>query len=402
MKSPNSLNPLFLLLIDKLMSGYGKKLMWVLIFVSPFFYMTFELIGYKKLNLLTILILILVIYLFIGLHHLNNKLGIKNWFVYSLIAVTIFVVLSILVNKDVSSRHLFLFYLLGIYYLVKELGIEKYLLLKITNYTYLIYLILSMLVYFSIIQWPTRELNIFSYEFLGLKLNTFIGYYGSTAHLDSYSLLIVILNLYFNRNYKEKIFISIIASIFTIGTFTMTPLLALVVAVMCSLIIITFKNIKKITIPLFTMVFILFFFIILQLSLLFNAIEFFGLATNGRNKIWIEMWKIYIQNDISLKWLLGYVNTEEFAVIPFGAHVGEYTNPHNNYLRYLIEYGVIFFATSSYFITKNVKNLKRFSSLLLAFFLLMIGNTNNEIFDLVNPIYLIWFLVLISNKNEKS
>jgi O-Antigen ligase len=364
--------------------------------------MTFELVGYKKLNLLTILILIVVLYLFVGLHHLKNKLGIKNWFVYTLIAVTIFVVLSILVNKDVSSRHLFLFYLLGIYYLVKELGIEKYLLLKITNYTYLIYLILSMLVYFSIIQWPTRELNIFSYEFLGLKLNTFIGYYGSTAHLDSYSLLIVILNLYFNRNYKEKIFISIIASIFTIGTFTMTPLLALVVAVMCSLIIITFKNIKKITIPLFTMVFILFFFIILQLSLLFNAIEFFGLATNGRNKIWIEMWKIYIQNDISLKWLLGYVNTEEFAVIPFGAHVGEYTNPHNNYFRYLIEYGVIFFATSSYFITKNVKNLKRFSSLLLAFFLLMIGNTNNEIFDLVNPIYLIWFLVLISNKNEKS
>jgi hypothetical protein len=257
-----------------------------------------------------------------------------------------------------------------------------------------LYLILSLLLYFSVFSWEARELNIFNHYIFGRELATLIGFYGSTAHLDSYSFFIALLNLLFNKG-KSRWFYILIPLVASIGTFRFTPIVSFGFALTFYIIV---RLWGKWTIPFINIFLFSFFFII---SWCYMHTEYYVLlreVTSGRSVIWALMLDIYYSTNDFIQKIFGYGETSSFAVNAFSSYFEKFVdNPHNNFLKFLLEYGWILYITIFYFITKSMLKIKETKSLLLIFFLLMASNTNAEIFDFKHPTFLLWLLFLMKS-----
>lgn len=338
-----------------------------------FVYVTIYILKEKKINLLMLFLLML--------------------FFCAMLYIT-------LSNSKISISYLYIIYAAGLYYFISTLKDKVNILLKVSNIVYLIFLGLSLLVYFSLIQWPNTNLNLFQYNVFGFTYTTFIGFYGSTAHIDSYSLLIFFVNLFFNKG-KGRYFFILVPLLAAIATVRFTPFVSIFVALFFLFMFSKFG--KRIT-PIISLSIFSSFYIVYLIMLYFNNFtlnEMMGNFTNGRNFIWYDMLTLYNNyDDMTLNKLIGFGNTELFSVSSFGNTVGDISNPHNSYLRILIENGFIFYSLIYLFMTYKLTLIKNKIPLFLSFFILMVGVTNNEVFSFSNPIFLLWFLVLISENVE--
>ncbi|TLS35161.1 O-antigen ligase family protein [Pseudalkalibacillus caeni] len=380
----------------------SNKFLYIL-FLAPLFIMSFGINGYYFYTDILLLVMNVGIMLFVSMNLiLNNTKKYSGSFFYLYIITIGSLVINILITETINNDFFYLIFALNIYFLISNFKIDKDKLLKITNTTYLIYLALSFLLYFSVITINGRSLNIFDEIIFGYSIKTFIGYYGSTAHLDSYSMFIALLNLFFNKNRLSKLFFVVLALIACFGTLRFTPIVSLGYGIIFLLIV---QILGKYTVPLINVIIFMFFYLVV-IFYTHSDVQYhsyFFSATSGRNVIWSLMLDVYNNIHSITQKSLGFGTTEPFTVDAFGAYETQLTNnPHNNYLRFIFEYGVISFIGVFIFFTKRMMEIKKKSILLIIFFVLMASNTNSEIFSFFHPTFLIWILFFFKNPENTS
>jgi hypothetical protein len=362
------------------------------ILLTPYIYMPFRINNQYNYSNLFMLGLLAVLYSFILWHQLKTRKINIFFFWFSLILINI-ITLNTLYYNNFFFKFTNILYFIALFYIIRNFGINRDILIKCTNSSYILYLFLSSLVYFSIIEWSNRELNIFEFNILGYKFRTFIGFYGSTAHLDSYSLFIALIN-YFYNNSRWKYFFVFIGIFFSVGTLRFTPFYSLIIAIIIT-IIIKFLD-KKSSVFFFFFIYFSFFIAvkIIQITGNYNLELILTDITHGRVLIWKDMLYIYESSNNFVSKTLG-LDINLFYVSPFGPLVGEFNNPHNSYLRVLIEYGILIFVILFVFISFFLLKIKQTYHFIVCFYILTVGVTNNEVIDTVYPAFILWFLFLV-------
>lgn len=300
---------------------------------------------------------------------------------------------SILYNYELARSYLFLISVVCIYFIFNTLKYSKNEFVKVHNVTFIIYVILSALLYFDFII-IGREINAFPVNFLGMQFTTFYGFLGSTASIDSYSALTVLVNLIYNKK-RSGYFLAFIALLITLGTFRATPFLVLFGPFVIAGVI---KFFWKKTIILFNLFIFLSFAIPFVIQLIWeNELlqVFLNIATTGRASLWSAMIAEYLSRDI-LQLLIGFGNTTSFEV---EAWHEEIANPHSAYFTMLISYGGILFSFIYYFLTRKMLS-NNWTQLVIIYAVLLAGISNGQLFSFAGMPLILWIVILTSHNKK--
>lgn len=265
----------------------------------------------------------------------NLVIGKYFFFLVTLLLFLIFYGLSI--HQQINLYPIFLLTLISTFYLLNNSIIESTLLLRITNVTFLIYLFCSLLLYFKII--PQHEnLNIFDFYIEGLQIKTFIGLYGGTASIDSYAMIVGLLNLLFGRG-RKKYSMAVLAIASSVATLRFTPYLIIILPLF-------FLKITRKLPVIFQRIVLILFFISFLFPLLIETLFdnylvnlFINRALNGRAFLWMDFVELYNNSSLQYK-LFGFGGLDDFVVSTWNF---ETNNPHNIFLAILINYGIIIY-----------------------------------------------------------
>ncbi len=256
--------------------------------------------------------------------------------------------------------------------------------LNFVNITYLFYLSLSILVSFHIIPAgfdPGHDiLNQFDALLGESELKTLVGFGGSTADIDSYSVVVCLYNILLNSNFKYKVWMSIISGLAVILTFRFTPLLSAIFA----LFIVLSKNKRYLQLSrtIYLTLISMSFLVLLAFS---HIDDLLFLVTHGRS----EIWSIYVNimwKDTFDKFLFGY-REAHLPLISVSIWQEEFSNAHSSFLRIFMHWGIfvyvvfILYLLHLYFKTNNRKIIYLQSVIFTA------AITNMNIFWNDNPIY---------------
>ncbi len=282
------------------------------------------------------------------------------------------VILGLVYYKFFFQNYIFLLFLPAAFALIKAYyaGDRVGLFFRTYNLVFIIYLFLSLMVYLDILP-IGRTKNIFELEFLGRRLNTLIGLFGSTASIDAYAAVTLLINLFFYKGKYRRFFIvaSFLAAFFT---FRASPYLVIFGALSIYYIrkviktpLTDFLGLCAIFLLFVTPVFVKMFFG--QTGLLL-----FDLFLTGRASLWLEMLNIYQSSDI-LEKLIGFGVTDRFEVMPWG-HLT--TNPHNTFFNILLLYGAPVFIMCFCFVYYVFRRLDdRYAMLFVGVLLAGVGNS---------------------------
>lgn len=280
-------------------------------------------------------------------------------------------------------------------------NIEHKKFLNFVNITYLFYLFLSVLVSFQIIPAgfdPGHEqLNQFDALLGESEIKTLVGFGGSTADIDSYSVVVCLYNILFNPQFKYKLCMSLLSGLAVLITFRFTPLLSAIFAVF----VVIFKN--KRYLQLTRIVYLILISISFLVLYAFPEIDdLLFLATHGRS----EIWHIYIDimgKDSLDKFLFGY-REAHLPYIAVSVYQEEFSNAHSSFLRIFMHWGIfvyiafILYLFHLYFRTNNRKVIYLQSVIFTA------AITNMNIFWNDNPIYffILFYISYCYMKAEKQ
>lgn len=257
------------------------------------------------------------------------------------------------------------------------------------NITYVIYSLLSYLVYFGVIiaGFSHTDLNQFDRVNIGmfdyiLPFNTLIGFEGSTAGIDSYSMIIVLINLIYFKDIKHPIAMIIIASLNIVLAARLTPFFLLLIAILYTVI----PTAKK---KIFVSVVVSIFFFSPFIHLLFIKLGignslFYDLLTHGRAGIWEKYYNILYNADISNVFFGFNSHRPPTTYIANRANV----NPHSSFLRLILSLGIpLYLILWSYFI-HSINKISYHKSTILILAVFTAGITNVNIIYNQNPIWL--------------
>jgi len=313
-------------------------------------------------------------------------------------------ILSVIIGMNYLATNIggrdivFFLQILSCFLIVYKNKLEINEVVKFLNITYLIYSILSLFVYLHVFL-PALRFDIynqFDIYVRGYSFKTYVGFDGSTSSIDSYSMLIFVINLLLNKNNKSKYLFMAIALSQSLLTFRMTP----IVSILISAPILVFPlKLRKI----YTSLCIIFAFISFLIPYQFrNNIDItysFISYTHYRNITWNNFIEYFRSIDL-LNILLG-TRTEMEPV--YTSWAGKWINhPHSTYLRMLLYYGVINYII--FFIWFFINNLKitnkRFQFVFIS--TVIFGVTNLNIFYSRTCVYYIILLYLFSIKNNNK
>ena len=263
--------------------------------------------------------------------------------------------------------------------------IERNQFLNFINSTYLIYIFLSVLVSFQLIPAgfdPGHEgLNQFDAVIGESEIKTLVGFGGSTADIDSYSVIVCLYNILFNSQQKQRVMMSVIAGLAALVTLRFTPLLSALLAFFVVLGNLHYMQLSRtVYIGLLSVSFLVLFAFPQIEDLLF-------LVTHGRS----EIWSIYINimgEDSFDKFLFGY-RQAHLPPIAVSVYQEEFSNAHSSFLRIFMHWGIfvyiffMFFLLHLYFETNSKKIIYMQSVIFTA------AITNMNIFWNDNPIYFV-------------
>lgn len=321
------------------------------------------------------------------------------------LAVPFQLILSVLAAGRLSGNHLYLVFLVA-FLIVLNCGrpMRKAGLLRITNSYYLVYLALSLAVYAGVIDLG-RELNIFDAArrapWLGIK--TLVGFYGSTAHIDSVSLFVALVNLLYGRGNWRWIFIGL-ATAACLSAVRFTPFAALGIAIACTWLVWRGTRSAVLRRGLAAGLVIGLTFsapIAIFASVAFQSTRFdqtVDRATNGRLRIWKAMEEIYIGAPLEKK-MFGTGSSEPYYLVGGWPRIHPVTNeveplwtanPHNSYLSVLFSLGLVVFLALATALVRLVARMHDWRAHLIAFYVLSVGITNAELFTFLFPIYVVW------------
>lgn len=285
-----------------------------------------------------------------------------------------------------SRETAFFFWFLLIIFHTNNTEYSKLELISFINETYLIYLFLSVLVSFKIIS-PglmgiDAPINQFTINLGPLSWNTLIGFSGTTAGIDAYSVLVFLLNFFYKQS-RVIVFLSLIA-IFLAARFT--PLAMIIVPPLVLMV-----KANRVMLTLFILLVGISFAIPYITS--FNSVTdaLYFAITSGRSVIWnnyIDLYKTYDLTTI----LLGY-RSNDFPKVVASYWIGLIESPHSSYLRILTTNGIIIYSMFLGFLYKKLKdNINHRKNIFVLTSIIIAGITNENIFYNHNPIYIIIFL----------
>ena len=263
---------------------------------------------------------------------------------------------------------------------------------KFVNVTYVVYVILSYLVYFDIINAGLRLTDIrnqFDEIYFDCNLKTMIGFEGSTAGMDAYSMLVMIINLAYFKVRKEAIYLIGLSLTNIIWTTRLTPWAMIIVPIIYLIIPSSIQKTKKLVI--LTIMFFSFLIPKLLSELLEIDIAIFNLITHGRADIWFEYSELLMKSSLN-NILFGFRNSELPYVSVWGASYFE-NQPHSSYLRMLLANGLIIYLFFIYIFYYKYKNIENKKAIFVTLSIMTAAITNVNVFYNDNPIYLITFFV---------
>jgi hypothetical protein len=266
-------------------------------------------------------------------------------------------------------------------------------LLKVVNITYLIYLSLSIISYSGLIlaQEPD-SLNSFVKDYGFISFETLYGLEGSTAAIDSYSALIILLNLFLNKRLTKYLIITI-ALLALVWTTRFTPIVMLTLSA-SSYVLVRNKFLAVVALSSIFLGFFLFTF----LEMFYPNESFFienvpnsiilQIATHGRTFIWSEQLHNIANSFNVLDFLIGNYNYAE-VFIPWGK--GTTSNSHNSFLYLFFRVGISAVFMIIFLMKKVFCNFDR-RTFPIIFGVFLSATTNGAVFYVGNPVF---FLVVI-------
>jgi hypothetical protein len=287
--------------------------------------------------------------------------------------VAVFYGVALYVNRtsEIGSFFpVFLLSLLALYYFYFRLyPSNEASFLKVTNYTYLIYIFISFLCYTFLPSY---------YRYIPLDLvpiKAFHGIEGTPANIDSYSAFVILINIFYN-NKRSRWFLYLVSfsALFFAGA--TTPILIFIVVFGSFVFLKLFKTFSFLVI-LFTVSMFSVFYLSLNEPLA-NAI--IHVATNGRNVIWD-------QQIFNMGWHNLFWGDVAASTVKIKWSSGETNNPHNVFLFMMLRLGIVSYLAFMVFVTLKARkqNIKK-QLLVMAF--LAAGISSSTFMYIGNPFYL--------------
>lgn len=353
------------------------------------------LLALHKSTLIFIFTLIPSMILFLSL--IQKEIFLKSKYSFLFLFIFIFIYL-IFINSTIDRTTLFtLFCVMSLYMFMEHNKLYMSDFIRFVNITYFLYLFFSLILYF--IYYDLSNANMFVIEFFGFHINTIVGILGSTANIDFYTVLVLLLNLFFNMK-QSKYFLIILLFFIIFWTNRSTPLVAMLFS---GIIYLFIRN--KFFAGISLVVFFVALAVVMMLVYLHADITYgeYGFeyimyrATHGRNIIWALQIENILNNFSSLDYLVGH-----FTYAPVEVDWVDYMveNSHNSYLMNFFHAGISFFILlGTYFVIflRKKFNRKKFAVLMA---ILTAALTNSEIFLMVNPIYIIVMIYLVTGIDD--
>jgi len=253
------------------------------------------------------------------------------------------------------------------YFRLYPCGVNSFLI--VTNYTYLFYILVSLLCYLFL---PSYYRNV-SLELISFR--AFHGIEGSPANIDSYSVFVLLVNIFYNVRWTKWLIclLSLVVLFFAGAT---TPILILIIVFGSLAFLKMFRSFSVLVI-----LFMLSMFSVFYLSLndsVSNAMIL--VATNGRNIIWDQQ----ISN---MGWHNLYWGDVAASTVEIHWSGGETNNPHNVFLFLMLRLGVLFYFVFIVFVIIKARKQDIKKQLLVMAFLAA-GISNSNVMYIGNPFYL--------------
>jgi len=311
-----------------------------------------------------------------------------------LVSISSLVSLSMLFCFDPMGVVLFLLFLsFVVYFKMIKLSVVR--LLRVVNITYLFYLLLSIISYSGLIfaQEPDA-LNSFIKEYGFISFETLYGLEGSTASIDSYSALIILVNLFLNKKLSRYMMI-IIALFALLLTTRFTPIIMFLFSII-SYVVVRNRILAVLAISSIFLGFFSFSF----LEMFYPNESFFienipnsvilNVATHGRTFIWSEQLENIANNFNGLDFLIGNYKYAE-VLIPWGE--GSTSNSHNSFFSLFFRIGIAAIFMILFFIRKIFYNFDR-RTFPVIFGIFLSATTNGTVFYVGNPVFLLVLIYL--------
>ena len=337
-----------------------------------------------------------------------NKVNIgRGW--YMIVCAIILSTCGILVSQGYFTALLVLKVIM-IAYVITHFQVKESQMVNFLNRTYLLYVLLSIIffVFFPSVLYELKTginntINVF-----GFTLTMLHSLEGSAASLDTYTCLILVMNLSLKETVKRRKFYVLLSLTVLFWSFRLTPILALGIALMGSYIVRTGKSSVS--------------FVLLALFVPFLAsIVFYNSGqnisgvpldfilnglTHNRAMIWNQQLDILWSNYSIKDYIFGNFSSELFSVQSFQIHGGmrkDYfiDNPHNSYL-YLFFRSPLLFAMAVIFCF--IRFWKRFDLKWWPVIIVILTGalTNGQLLTLQNPVPLIVLIFYLCGRTKSD
>ena len=346
-----------------------------------------------------------IVILFVFLLVSNRKVNIgSNWMiVFSMIIISL---LGLLFNEQYFTFLLVLKGIILVYFLI-HFRIREVELIRFINSTYLFYVFISILFYlflpgviYSLKEGQNNLMNIG-----GLTIRMLQSIEGSASSLDTYSSVVLVLNLSFSKLLKNWKFYVLLSGIVLLWTFRLTPMFGLLVAFVGSVFVRSGKtSFLFLTIMVFSPFLLSLYFY--QTNIVYKSLPIqvvLNGLTHNRSMIWNQQLQILLNNYNIMDYIYGNFSSELFSVQAYqmdGSLRRGYfiDNPHNTYL-YLFFRGPLLFVMVLLMVLRRlrVEHDSRWWPVILVIFVGAL--TNGQLLTLQNPIpliILIFYLVKCS------
>jgi len=283
--------------------------------------------------------------------------------------------------------------------------------IKFINITYVLYFIISFLVWIGYIPNIFYDITYFQVEEFWVNFG-FITYYimpgfdGSAAGLDIMSGLIILFNHFYNKSSAKYVYI-MFGLLGILLTYRSTPMVSFVLVILLYPI---YKN-RIYAVSIFFVTFGIFLLILYGLSINYTfyfdgqliSLKSIGyVATHARTMIWEQQVDILLKEYNLFDYIFGKYSVEFFGV-PHYQFSGDrrgyefHGNPHNVYLLLFFRSPILFIIFLFIFIIANYINFerKKFAIILIIF---LGGFTNSSLVSLGNPIFIIIITYLLSRR----
>jgi len=345
---------------------------------------------------------ILVMFLFVAFLLLKNKdiVFSKNIFYFG---ITLLLLVFVLI-QPISKTHIYsvLFFsklmIISLFFYQARLSETSF--INFINNTYLFFLIVSVLMWLGIIPNPNYNDFLIKEEFLvsifGYHYYVLPGIEGSPATIDSYSAIVLLINIFVKVNQKNRKTVVIFALLGILLSFRLTAILGVFLVLACAPLL---K--KRLFFFLFNISGFVFFLLLLyalSIDLILNVFDmsvdvylFAYIATHARSVIWEQQIFILLTEYQWFDYIFGHFNVDLFSVPTFqisGAETGvNQSNPHNTYLLLFFRSPLLaIIALILLYINLIVKMDKKY--FIPTTFVLLACYTNSALISLENPIYL--------------